>query len=102
MSSERVSIKVVFHVQSFFERVTVLKNFSTDCTRQSCHLQKGADKERVFSDSSEILSLLPTEPIKEARKNTRGAKEQRDRQSTAEQPQKMKPQHGSLRRRSGG
>ncbi|GFU71111.1 uncharacterized protein TNCV_1216351 [Trichonephila clavipes] len=36
------------------------------------------------------------------RRNTRGAKEHWDRQSTAEQPQEKEPQHGSLRRRSGG
>ncbi|GFU71130.1 uncharacterized protein TNCV_1216541 [Trichonephila clavipes] len=34
------------------------------------------------------------------RRNTRGAKEHWDRQSTAEQPQEKKPQHGSLRQRS--
>ncbi|GFV62898.1 hypothetical protein TNCV_472401 [Trichonephila clavipes] len=45
-------------------------------------------------DSSETLSLLPTEPIKEARRNTRGAKEQWNRQSTAEQPREKEPQHG--------
>ncbi|GFX33220.1 retrovirus-related Pol polyprotein from transposon 412 [Trichonephila clavipes] len=35
-----------------------------------------------------------------ARRNTRGAEEYWDRQSTTEQPQEKKPQRGSLRRRS--
>ncbi|GFW16424.1 uncharacterized protein TNCV_442991 [Trichonephila clavipes] len=37
-----------------------------------------------------------------ARRNTRGAEEHWDRQSTAEQSQEKEPRHESLRRRSGG
>ncbi|GFW51407.1 DUF4817 domain-containing protein [Trichonephila clavipes] len=55
-------------------------------------IEGSTDKEQECSDSSETLSLLPTEQIKEARRNTRGAMG-----STAEQPQEKEPQHGSLR-----
>ncbi|GFY16878.1 hypothetical protein TNCV_3689361 [Trichonephila clavipes] len=53
-------------------------------------------------DNSETLSLLPTEPSKAARRNTRGAKKQWNRQYATEPHQGKEPQHGSLRRRSGG
>ncbi|GFW16702.1 hypothetical protein TNCV_1639381 [Trichonephila clavipes] len=60
------------------------------------------ESRRGGDDSKETLSLLPTEPLKRARRNTKGAKEHWDQQFTAEQPQEKEPQHGSLRRRSGG
>ncbi|GFS97440.1 uncharacterized protein TNCV_733701 [Trichonephila clavipes] len=41
-------------------------------------------------------------PSKTARMNTRGAKEQWNRQYPAKQPQEKEPQHASLWRRSGG
>ncbi|GFT44479.1 hypothetical protein TNCV_1037321, partial [Trichonephila clavipes] len=47
------------------------------------------------------LSLLPTQPSKTARRNSRGAEEHRNRQYPAEQHQE-EPKYGSLRRRSGG
>ncbi|GFU48709.1 retrovirus-related Pol polyprotein from transposon 297 [Trichonephila clavipes] len=40
------------------------------------------------------------ELLEGARRNTKGAEEHCDRQSTAEQPQEKEPQYGSLRRRS--
>ncbi|GFW00170.1 uncharacterized protein TNCV_2914521 [Trichonephila clavipes] len=54
-------------------------------------------------DSSETFSLLPpTEPSKTARRNTRGAEKQWNRQYPVEQPQEKEPQHGSVTWRSGG
>ncbi|GFV78678.1 hypothetical protein TNCV_1848391 [Trichonephila clavipes] len=53
-------------------------------------------------NSSETLSLLPTQPSKTARRYSRGVEEHRNRQYPTEQHQEKKPQYGSLGRRSGG
>ncbi|GFV62189.1 hypothetical protein TNCV_3075231 [Trichonephila clavipes] len=40
--------------------------------------------------------------VRNSARNTRGAEEQRNRKYPAVQPEEKEPQHGSLRRRSGG
>ncbi|GFT56961.1 uncharacterized protein TNCV_189611 [Trichonephila clavipes] len=53
-------------------------------------------------DSSETLSVLPTQPSKTTRRISRGAEEQRNSKYSTEQHQEKEPQYGSLRRRSSG
>ncbi|GFS78986.1 uncharacterized protein TNCV_4342181 [Trichonephila clavipes] len=62
----------------------------------------GWEDPRLKRDSSETLSVLPTQPSKTTRRISRGAEEQRNRKYPTEQHQEKEPQYESLRRRSSG